>query len=363
MSWPDRGLLWLALAAWALAGATRIREIAAAASLGGLEALWIALFAAFGACLTVALGSRGRGALLFTIAQSAAAIGILTAGMPRFEGALLAIVGAQLGLVARPAVAWTWMVLQAIPLFAAVARRGDLEHASRAAAEYLAFAAFAMLLFGLRRREREQRLDLARINAELLATRERLAETARAAEQSRIQREMHDSLGHYLAVLSMEIDRAADGSSDGITRARAALGALRQEARAVLSAVEEPIDLRGSLASLAAATPSLQVHIDAPALAEVRPEAAWPVFRCVQEAITNAWKHGAARHVTITSEARGDRLVLRVENDGAPPPEPLVVGRGLRGMCDRAAMIGAAVTFEHRPRFSVILSIPRGSAA
>src|SRR4030095_14137207 len=57
-------------------------------------------------------------------------------------------------------------------------------------------------------RETRARQELARVHAELRATQGLLAESVREAERVRISREVHDTLGHHLAALSVNLEVA-----------------------------------------------------------------------------------------------------------------------------------------------------------
>jgi two-component system sensor histidine kinase UhpB len=73
------------------------------------------------------------------------------------------------------------------------------------------------------------------------------------------------------------------------------------------------------------------------------------VLRIVQEAITNALKHGPARRIAVRGRAVADgRPEITIDNDG----RPFVAdsrGRGLDNMRRRAALLGAALAFEALP--------------
>ena len=64
-------------------------------------------------------------------------------------------------------------------------------------------AGFAMGAAYLQQREVRARLDLGRLNAELLATQRMLADSTRMSERLRISRDLHDTLGHHLIALNL----------------------------------------------------------------------------------------------------------------------------------------------------------------
>jgi two-component system, NarL family, sensor histidine kinase UhpB len=66
------------------------------------------------------------------------------------------------------------------------------------------------------------------------------------------------------------------------------------------------------------------------------------VYRCVQESVTNAIRHAAAKHVTVTVDPIGSAssLALTVVDDGRGMSEPVPEGFGIRGMKERVAGLG-----------------------
>ncbi|MBK5255326.1 MAG: hypothetical protein JJE39_04775 [Vicinamibacteria bacterium] len=73
---------------------------------------------------------------------------------------------------------------------------------------YLAFQLFAVGAASLAESERRAREELAGAKGRLEAMQERLAETTREAERLRIARELHDSLGHHLTALGLDLESA-----------------------------------------------------------------------------------------------------------------------------------------------------------
>jgi two-component system CheB/CheR fusion protein len=75
------------------------------------------------------------------------------------------------------------------------------------------------------------------------------------------------------------------------------------------------------------------------------------IYNIVQEAVSNALKHGQARQVVLCLAHRKDNLIITVENDGLPFPKPFPdkQGMGLRTMNYRARLIGARLEIKPRP--------------
>jgi signal transduction histidine kinase len=95
------------------------------------------------------------------------------------------------------------------------------------------------------------------------------------------------------------------------------------------------------------------------------PAAAAHLYRIAQEAVTNALKHSGATRVMISLSATGNRLELRVRDNGAGLRQDMNVTEGLaaafRSMRHRAELIGASLEIGDAPErgFEVVCTLPR----
>src|SRR5712691_967798 len=171
----------------------------------------------------------------------------------------------------------------------------------RAALNGLIFGAFQLFALGAARlavSESRAREELARVNAELAATQALLAESARIGERLRISRELHDSLGHAVTALSLQLEVAshlAEGkANEHVAEAREQAKKLMADLRAAVSALREgaALDLRPALAALAESVSRPCVHLTVPEDMGLQDAArAHALFRCVQEIVTNVVRH------------------------------------------------------------------------
>lgn len=353
--------------------------VAAASLRGGswerVHTAWAAAFVLFGLSLTLALSQRERApraAAFWLAVQSAAAIAVNGLARPALDASgasagLFVVVAAQLPyLGSRPAAACV-LVLQALAGGAVAARSGGAADGIGFGVALLGFQLFAFLTTELMRREASGRRSLAEANAELLATRALLAEASRQAERLRIARELHDSVGHHLTALSLELEVAGRRPSGGhLQRAQAIARALLGDVRAVVSEmrdVQEP-DLAAALRTLVARLPTgpLRVQLDLPEpLAIDDAGRAHVLLRCVQELLTNTVRHARASQlwIRIEQEERGLRLHARDNGRGAAC---LRIGNGLGGMRERLALHAGTVEFTTAAGrgFEARVFMPRG---
>jgi signal transduction histidine kinase len=351
------------LAIWLFVGLSRLSH-------GGAPA-WLGPWLAYGGAM-VALGFHARlpaaVAIALLVAESACALALPRAGLAGYEGLLLSIVVAQAPTILPLRRALVWAAAQ-LPLLVAVvwASKRPAEIAEIVGA-YGAFSSFALFVYHLHAQERRARAELARSNAALLSTRALLVESSLQAERLRISRELHDSLGHHLTALNVQLElatRLAEGAATKpVESARAISKESLAEVRRVVEATRSNAgaDLVPSLRALAAAIPAPVITIDAPDDLGVESGAAGhAVFRCVQEAITNSVKHASARHVRVELSRDGNGLEVRVQDDGAGASH-VTPGRGLEGIRERIEQLGGRVSFEPRPGrgFAIRLRIPDG---
>jgi signal transduction histidine kinase len=226
---------------------------------------------------------------------------------------------------------------------------------------------------GLASRNRAQRRALLRAlhehNAQLLREREMIASHARLRERQRIAHDMHDSLGHQLALIAvhtgaLEVDRdLTDGQ-------RQAVGVLRAASVAAMHELREAVGILGDgtpdrthgregetrgvagIEGLVAASRGARAVVELKRTGEVRPlapAADHAAYRIVQEALTNALKHAPEASIAVELRYEPDSLVVEVANGPVPATtgggrRPAVSGgQGLTGLQERARLVGGMV--------------------
>lgn len=365
----DQLLRAVGLGVWLVAGSpswTAPRSVAH-------PVVWAALYLAFAACFLGATASEATLARRRSLvaAEAALAIALALAGMPHFEGALFAVVSAQVPSLTRPALALVWDAASGAALFAIVLPSHGVLGGAKATGEYVAFALFALAVVYLRAREAAARDELARAHAIVLGTQALLADDARTAERLRIAREVHDAIGHGLSAASIHLQLAARtcegcAATASIAAARDAVSATLAEVRGLVGAMREPegIDLGTALRAMCAGIREPAVHLAIAAPLRVEdPARAHALFRCTQEALTNALRHARASEiwVDVTGDDAGIAATVRDDGVGAGA---LAHGNGLDGLRERLAEVAGTLHIETRPRGGFMLRawVPRREA-
>ncbi|TWF80350.1 signal transduction histidine kinase [Pseudonocardia hierapolitana] len=196
------------------------------------------------------------------------------------------------------------------------------------------------------------------------AAEERRREAARQVdiERIRIARELHDTLGHTMSVITLQSAVAAEAIDGGSTAdVRGAVTAIGDAARSAMSelratlgtwlggpSTREPPPGLDRLRTLTDGVTRSGLPVDLHLTGDVSgvpSVVGTTAYRVVQEALTNALRHAAASRVTVSVRASATGLSLEVCDDGrgAPADEPAGHGHGLRGMTERVALLGGTV--------------------
>jgi len=241
---------------------------------------------------------------------------------------------------------WLWYQVVSDPVASGLTAHPSLAAYAGLLGAHIGWQLFAFAIGLVAATERRQRRDTARLNAELVATQGLLAASARIAHQRELSRELHDALGHHLAALGLQLELAhglATGRArDAVDEARGAARELATNVRGAVGALRtrDAVDLHAALTTIAHGTPEPRVHVAfEPGLAIADPARAHALFRCGQEAITNAIRHAGARQVWLEVARAHGGIELTVRDDGRGQPA-LRPGQGLRGMRERLEALG-----------------------
>jgi signal transduction histidine kinase len=335
--------------------------------------IWLTGLLAFGALFawsTRRLNEPATPALWGILAGEAVCVVTSTAVQCRgYEGSLLVLIAMQLGLVAPRRAGLAWVGGQTLAMAWAIQHHWSPGSALLLTPPYLGFQVLAFLVVEALGREHRARVDLAQALAELLSTRELLAENARLSERLRIGRDLHDAMGHNLAALSLNLEALAPGDAAPpapLGTARRLVRQLLDDVESVVTAVNEDrgIRLGQALAALASAVPRPVIHLEAPDLALREPALALVLLRCCQEIVTNSVKHASAANLWISIRAEDGAIQLEARDDGEGAAS-VGRGHGLAGMRLRLEEAGGALDYETRPGagFHLRATLPLGSPA
>jgi two-component system sensor histidine kinase UhpB len=178
------------------------------------------------------------------------------------------------------------------------------------------------------------------------------------AERLRIAQELHDQIGQELTAVLLALARVERRVPDELRQSvlevqdavRGSLEDLRRIAVELRPEALDDLGLESALAVLCerfAERSGLEVtQRIAPGLPILTPEAELVVYRVAQEALTNVARHSGVATAKLELAHRDELLTLTVTDSGRGLPQGHRPGTGIRGMGERAALIGAALTIE-----------------
>jgi two-component system sensor histidine kinase UhpB len=195
--------------------------------------------------------------------------------------------------------------------------------------------------------------------------------SAQESERLRVAQELHDEVGQTLTAILLGLARAsrtappelASQLEQLLETTRASIEDVRGIAQRLRPEALEDLGLGGGLLALSRRLrehSDLRIDCRIPAdLAPQSPERELVIYRIAQEAMTNAIRHAEAASIGIALQAGGDRLTLRVRDDGRGMYEHRE-GGGMRGMRERASLVGGTLRITSAPRggTEVHLEIP-----
>ncbi len=343
--------------------------------------------------LTVPLAFRRRRPPLTLLCVTAAVLGYTVFGVT--EQATMATVAFvsiySVGAYCPPTLAnWVRGVCIALMsgalVWALLFRQIDLGHSEASivgagilsVGSNLFFFIAAWVIGDVARSARLRAVEVAVRNHELQVAHKVIADQAVLDERVRIARELHDVVAHHVSVMGVQAGAARRVMARSPEQAAQVLSGIEEESR---RAVVELQRLLGFLRREDASTDAAGVRPPQPSLAGLdamvaqlneaglavtvdRRGTAGPLpasvdlssFRIVQEALTNALKHGGAGTIaTVTLTFGLDSLELDIVDDGRgrsngradqPLGQPVVTGHGLMGMRERVALHGGRFTAE-----------------
>ena len=193
-------------------------------------------------------------------------------------------------------------------------------------------------------------------------------------ERMRLAREIHDGLAQTLGFLKLKtaqmrsylergedhllheaLDTCFDALTEAYQEARHAIDGLRISSKESFTewlqqTVEEYQGYTGTIVELC----------EPEVAACLPPEVQLQLIRVVQEALSNVRKHARARRVEITYQRVGDEMIMEIHDDGVGfniEDVPGASQHGLRGMRERAELIGADLRVTSQPDRGTTISL------
>jgi two-component system, NarL family, sensor histidine kinase UhpB len=196
------------------------------------------------------------------------------------------------------------------------------------------------------------------------------------AERLRIAQELHDQVGQELTAVLLLLSRLEGRVPEELrpslrdvqNSVRSGLEDVRRIAIELRPEALEDLGLESALAVLCDRLAqrsglALSCKIDS-SLPNLSPETELVIYRVAQEALTNVARHSESERAELNIESDHGEIVMTVRDRGRGIPADLADGSGMRGMRERAALIGASLEIRNTdPGTEVRLKVPAQVAA
>ncbi|GIJ48023.1 hypothetical protein Val02_49090 [Virgisporangium aliadipatigenens] len=204
--------------------------------------------------------------------------------------------------------------------------------------------------------------SFARRREQMEAHRRLMRREAIINERVRIARELHDVIGHTVNAMLVQAGAGRMVLDTDPERAREMLAGVERTGRSALVELDRVLgvlrsdddpepgldDLDAVVGPLVDAGMTVRVDIE-PAARGLPRTLELSAYRIVQEALTNAVKHGRARSADVVIRVRDGALVVTVHDDGRGPAPGYRPNRGLLGITERVGVFGGTVEHGRDP--------------
>lgn len=206
----------------------------------------------------------------------------------------------------------------------------------------------------------------AELRKQMHQSTQRLEYVIKQEERYRIARDLHDTLGQSLSIMTIKAELAGKLVDKNSELAKKELGEIAETSRETLHTVREIVtSMRQVLIveemitiekSLRAAKIILSTEGEE-LTAEIPSDIQNTVSYCLRECVTNIIRHSKASRCTIVMEQAEADYIFKVEDDGNGMKQA-THGNGLTGLRERIESIGGQLTFKQQEGTQVILAVP-----
>jgi len=198
----------------------------------------------------------------------------------------------------------------------------------------------------------------------------RVEQLSQLEERNRISQEIHDSIGHKLTGVMMQIEATDKVMEVDTQKGREMLSSARENMSLCVEMLRQtvknmkPKEYGSRILSIGEMIRDFSrtsgVNIDfevSGSPVKLYPSAEITLFRNAQEALTNAVRHGKAKNISVLLEFCGREVFLTVKDDGCGCKD-VIKGMGLSGMEERTLLLGGRLELSSEGGFEIKTVIP-----
>jgi signal transduction histidine kinase len=228
------------------------------------------------------------------------------------------------------------------------------------------FAAISTALIQQQKgRQRAEQLlaELEDAHEQLRAYAAQVKALAVAEERNRLAREIHDSLGHYLTAITMQLqaagklvaeqpERAAESIAKAEEMARESLAEVRRSVAALRTSPLDTVALGDAIGELVEALydSGIATTFSVKGKSQSLPiQAKTALYRAAQEGLTNVRKHAKASAVEIMLAYEPEQVMLTIADNGVGQRSTASDGFGLPGLRERLSLVGGTLEADNDP--------------
>lgn len=215
--------------------------------------------------------------------------------------------------------------------------------------------------------------ELLKTHDQLTVYAEEIKELTQVEARTLIARDLHDTLGHELTGLIMQMEMASSYYEKGlIEEGQPLLEASKKSARESLVKVRKIVETLKSNEGLSTTRDSIESLINSfsaktgcdiqfthKGTHQLRPAKSIVLYRIVQEALTNSVRHGRATHIEVVLIYGSDQVSFDIEDNGIGCKE-ISENNGLSGMKERIKEVNGHIEITGLPSFRIWGTIPYG---
>lgn len=220
---------------------------------------------------------------------------------------------------------------------------------------------------------RKYAYELESAKARLIDYSNQVEKVAQLEERNRISRELHDSIGHSLTGVLMQVDACIQIMSVNSEKGMELLNSIYKNISCSIETVRQtvrklrPIGYRTNLEALKELVYKFKIETGVNIEFKINGEVfelyaavETVIYRNVQEAITNAVRHSQCKNINIKLLYSEHYVEVFISDDGVGTTA-LKKGFGIKGIEERTSLIGGTVSFSGNKGFHIHITIPKNS--
>lgn len=213
--------------------------------------------------------------------------------------------------------------------------------------------------------------ELLETNRQIKAYSHEIKKLTMVEERTKIARDLHDTLGHDMTGLIMQMEMSSrhltqGHSEEGLQLLEEAKKSAREslaKVRQILDTLKNDKEMEWTNTSVYELAQEFErkthtkIKCDISGERSVKPDIAITLYRIVQEALTNSVRHGQVTLIQVNITYHEEFLTFSIQDNGKGNMN-FIKGNGLNGMCERINRLKGEVSFSGKKGFRIEGKLP-----